>query len=57
MKRNFRFSPLVAVSLDHSALVEERTVVLVMLLRVVGVDGVRHIGRHQEGVPDGHLKS
>ena len=51
------FSPLVAVGFDHGALVEQRAVVLVMLLRVVGVDGVRHIGRHQEGVPDGHLKS
>ena len=50
-------SPLVAVGLDDGALVEQRAVVLVMLLRVVGVDGVRHVGRHQEGVPDGHLES
>ena len=50
------FSPLVAVGLDDGALVEQRAVVLVMLLRVVGVDGMSHVGRHQEGVPDGHLE-
>ena len=42
------FSPLVAVGLDHGALVEQRAVVLVMLLRVVGVDGVRHVSRNEE---------
>ena len=47
--------PLVAVGLDDGAFVEERAVVLVVLLRVVGVDGVRYVRGHQERLSDRHL--
>ena len=50
------WSPLVAVGLDHSPLVEEWPVVLVMLLRVVRMDGMGHVSRHEERVPDRHLQ-
>ena len=50
------WSPLVAVCFDHSALVEERPVVLVMLLRVVRMDSMGHVSRHEERVPDRNLQ-
>merc|ERR1712223_346847 len=48
--------PLVAVRLDHSAFIEKGPVVVVMLPRIVWMDGVSHVGGHQEGVPDGDLE-